>query len=517
MSRARLVFFILAFCYIEFFGSAAVAAMVSHRVSCTKAGASPITVTIGRSSSSHMCAVTRHSLSGDSSQVYARSKSDWQFCKNKYVELVKKFTAKGYRCGKGQALAARERAPQPEEPSAWTHSLGIEAWAIGGKSTVADSTPNPSNRVLGIPDVESTLDLRGEYKLTSAQDKFVVRPRFTATYDKVTLQNPTESQNLHDTKLDLTDLYAQRVFSDEFQLTAGLFVDGWGPAEFVNPTNPFFHMNLHNKDFYFLQKGEVLVKGVWNPNSTTSIIAMVEPFSNNTAEYRDGETFTAKWVLRAEYQSENSVETYAFLVGQEEDEAKFFGEYVQLRSDSTGLSAYLEARHTSAPMRFDLDGSGALKLTEDTGFQTYSVVGVRAEGTVDARLEWIYYQLGYTEAEWKGLLTTVTTASASQPANLAAFYRPGLDFTARNWLSLSIRKADLGPRGDWQWTNRFLTTTGDSVFHSPKSSIVQSDLEVPAFSAWTFYGSLQFRFGDQDSRLLLDRKFSGFVGARWAY
>ena len=116
-----------------------------------------------------------------------------------------------------------------------------------------------------------------------------------------------------------------------------------------------------------------------------------------------------------------------------------------------------------------------------------------------------------------GKVNVSVQPSASQPGNLAAFYRPGLDFTARQWISLSIRKADLGPRGDWQWTNRLFCTTGDSLFHAPKSSIVQSDLELPAFSSWTFYGSLQFRFGDRDSRLLLDRKFSGFVGARWAY
>jgi hypothetical protein len=394
-----------------------------------------------------------------------------------------------------------------------------EVGLSAGWAEPSDSILNPGNRVLEVEDRSLLLDVRAELKIEGAQSKWVLRPRWTVMGESFQTTDTRERSTRAQGQLDLTDAYWEVSPRDDWQFTAGLFVDGWGPAEFVNPSNPFIHLNFENKSFFYKEKGHFFLRGLWNPSAKTTLSFLSEPVSNREPEFRREQEFEHKWALRGEWQSDDASRLAALLIGQEADAAPFVGEYFQWRHDPTGFSVYFEARHTQDPRKFQVRDTGPfpfreLTLQTEKGVRTYSVTGLRWEGRVDARIEWITYDLGYSEIEWDQILAGLTMPSPYLIENGARFSRPGLEFSTRNWGSLSIRIPDLGPRSDWQWTHRVLWATGDKVAGTLRSGLYQSLLEMPAWEAWTFFGEFQHTFGRENTEMKLRNHESAYLGAR---
>lgn len=386
-------------------------------------------------------------------------------------------------------------------------------------SDPAKSSINTGNRVLQNATHDSLVDLRAEYKYLGESSKFIFRPRWVGEYKNWNYTDTITSDYSAKGKIDVTDAFGEWTFNENFLFSAGLIVDGWGPAEFVNPSNPFFHLNMQNKSFFYKEKGKVLSKLVWNPTAKSTIAAVVEPISNNEAPYIEGDLFFPTWIVRGEYQSDSADQTYGLLAGQEYSAATYFGEYLSFTSQSTGFSLYFEGRHTTDPQRFNpVNTAGFYNLTlqKQRGTSTYSVLGVRWEGRVDARAEWIYYDLGYSENEWKNMVTALSQLSIFITDNLKKFQRPGLEFLSKNWLSLSLRIPDLGPKSNWQLTLRALFSGGDQ-FGVSRAGFLQADLEVPAYESWTIFAEAKTSFGTADTELLLAANSSASIGGRWAW
>lgn len=428
--------------------------------------------------------------------------------------------------GEVWAQSARPlRRLRPAPRAEW--SINAELIGVGGVLTPTASVINPANRALATPSNEAFLDARADLRWSLGTFKTVARPRWTGTWTRVQMDSTVpggagEDKTDSEGKADLTDLYAEWQAFPTLQLTAGLLVDGWGPAEFVNPTNPFFHLTGKSKSFFFKEKGHVFTKMVWTPSMNTSVSLLAEPVSNNEPSFRQDQSFSPLWAVRGEWQSDSAAVLIGGILGQEADAASFFGEYLQLRSDSTGFSVYGEARHTVDAKKFELVNAGGFEqLVEQrrgsSKVDTYSVLGLRWEGRIDARLEWIHYDLGYTEGEWERLKTALTQLSPYLLENLRRFSRPGLEFLTQNFWSASVRFPDLGPSSDWQWINRLLVATGDGAGSAVRSGLFQSTIEIPFFDAGTLYGEALINSGTKDTELLLTTEAAYYVGARWAW
>lgn len=384
----------------------------------------------------------------------------------------------------------------------------------------AESMLNPGNRVFEQAYSDSLADLRAELKIVNKKTKYILRPRFTESYQQYTVTGPTEQKFRSRAKADLTDAFVEWTPFNQWQFTGGLFVDGWGPAEFVNPSNPFFHLNFQNKSFFYKEKGHGLLKALWNPTAKTTVTLTAEPVSNNEPAFRAADSFKPQTALRGEWQSADASQIAGLLVGKESFSEGFVAEYFQLRHNSSGLSLYAEARHSSKPERFEIVDQGfykELQLKKQEGVKTYSVIGTRWEGRIDARLEWIFYDQGYSETEWNSLLQSVAQLSPAILNNAEKFSKLGLEFPTKNWWSLSIRKPDLGPWSDWQWINRVLIAVGDQATGNLRSGLFQSDLEMPAYQAWTFLAEIQNNFGNVNTELLLTSRESYYVGVKYAW
>lgn len=424
-----------------------------------------------------------------------------------------------------QPAAPSVRRSRPGPRAEW--SIAAELIGVGGVLTPASSTINPGNRTLATPSNEAFLDARADLRWSLGTFKAVGRPRWTGTWtrvqqDSLTAGGASQETTNSEGKLDLTDLFVQWQALPSLQGTVGLFVDGWGPAEFVNPSNPFFHLTGKSKSFFFKEKGHALTKVLWTPSMNTAVSLLAEPVSNNEPMFRQDQSFSPLWAARGEWQSDSGAILIGGILGQEADAANFVGEYLQLRSDSTGFSVYGEARHTVDAKKFALVNTGGFEqLIEQrrgsSTLDTYSVLGVRWEGRVDARLEWIHYDLGYSESEWERLKTALTQLSPYLLENLRRFSRPGLEFLTQNFWSASVRFPDLGPSSDWQWTGRVLVATGDAAGREMRSGLLQSSLEIPVLEAGTLYGEVLLNSGTKDTELFLTTETAGYVGARWAW
>ncbi|MBC7466418.1 MAG: hypothetical protein H7256_10535, partial [Bdellovibrio sp.] len=75
----------------------------------------------------------------------------------------------------------------------------------------------------------------------------------------------------------------------------------------------------------------------------------------------------------------------------------------------------------------------------------------------------------------------------------------------------------LGPWSDWQWINRVLIAVGDQATGNLRSGVFQSDLEMPAYQAWTFLAEIQNNFGNVNTELLLASRESYYVGVKYAW
>lgn len=385
----------------------------------------------------------------------------------------------------------------------------------------AESVMNSNNRLLLNPNRISELDLRFDFKYVSDSTKFVLRPRWLGTYQEVTYTDTNQTSNSSLGKIDLTDAFAEWSANSAFQTTAGLIVDGWGSAEFVNPTNPFFHMNSQSKNFFFKEKGKVLAKLNWNPSGRSTLSVVAEPISNQESSWRYGTNFSPSALIRTETQSEDSSTIIGLMAGSDSFNSSIFGEYFLFSDHETGFSGYFEGRHTQNSSRFypvSKSGFVSLDLTQQQSFNTYSVLGFRYEGRADTRVEWISYELGYSESEWKQVYQGVTQLSPYLVENLKKFQAPGMEFLTKNWISISIRIPDMGPKSKWQWTNRALISMGDSIY---RATLLQTDLEMPTKlfnqESWTFYLEGRYVIGDSNTEMLLNSSSSVAVGGRYAW
>jgi hypothetical protein len=223
--------------------------------------------------------------------------------------------------------------------------------------------------------------------------------------------------------------------------------------------------------------------------------------------------------VRAEHQSKDNTWILGGVGGQDFAGNDFLGQYLTLANPDTGWSAYVELRETQQPQRFEVQAIGPysnLTLKASPYWNTFSVVGVRYEDRVDTRIEWIYYETGYSQTEWNNLSTALTQLSPYLGSNATSFQSPGLELLTKNWISASVRIPDIGPRKQWQWINRILLSTGDSVT-TLRSGFFQTDLEAPVFDAWTFYGEGRWSFGNNNTELLLANNSLLTLGVRCAW
>ena len=371
---------------------------------------------------------------------------------------------------------------------------------------------NVDNRRLEFPSGHFTSDLRPEMVLKSRFIKYVVRGRALLDSTSIELKNPDEKKNKSDTKLDLSDAYADLLLKSNLSLVFGLQNFQWGPTELISPTNPFFHFNSQQKSFFYKEKGHVLLRVNYNATDNLNYIFISEPISNNDPYWISEKNFGSKLLLKSEY-TFTGTNYLGLVIGLGEKQRPLFGEYFNWTTE-TGHSIYFDIKHSAGKYNFspekNLFGLYDMVFQDKTGsFQTFSTLGFRYEGRTDFRVEYIYNSAGLKAEEMKNAISAATALSFNLAKNLTHFFAPGLELLGQHYLYLSLRIPDLGSSNDINLSLRDLISLQDS------SQVFQFDFDKGLTDSTVMYAEATYAAGSEKTELTISNIYSFSLGLKW--
>lgn len=387
-----------------------------------------------------------------------------------------------------------------------------------GKYLSLEKAPlDPTNKIFNRPKTQTTTDLRPELKYTyKSIQKIVLRPRFTYAYETFSYSTDSEIKTSSQGKVDLTDAYIESVWDDDIRTSVGLQVYQWGPAEFLNASNPLFHLNAQQRSILFKEKGKVLARINVDYTRNWNQVFIYEPLSNTESEWIEGEKFTPKALVKTEWLSESGVNSLGLVLGKDERSLGFFGEYFSV-SPMDGYSFYLDSKHMQNSPAFYPDtnpyGSQSLyydPITRD-GWISFGVVGIRGEWNhLDLRFEYVYNTAGWTPAQFKEAKAILTSMTPDTPTNLARFARPGLELPGRGYGYISARFFNIGKKDNHSIAFRYLVAENDG------SGTLLGLYEWEATDSITVFSEYSGSFGPESSELNLLPQHTYLLGFKWS-
>lgn len=347
------------------------------------------------------------------------------------------------------------------------------------------------------------------------QGKLVLRARWEAmTLDRYT-GVAADREKYSKGRIDLTDAYLESQWGDVVSTTMGLQVYQWGPSELLNPSNPFYHFKSQQKSAFFKEKGVVLLR-MNHIGSAMSSSWLIEPLDNNERSWQVGKEFGSKAVGRFEWASQDDSSQYLGVVigALEGGDQLFLGQYFNL-SLREGWALYADAHEIDGASRYNVHkdpttGFDELYLEQDARgqFQVLGDVGIRYEGDVDFRFEWIHNSAGFSKDDFGRARIGTQTLSPFLATNISRFLASGRELLTKNYQYLSLRK-NLTGSVDQVLSLRVVRAENDSTLVSGWA------YERSLADAWTLLVEVSLWSGDPDGELTSGQKWKLLSGCKW--
>lgn len=378
----------------------------------------------------------------------------------------------------------------------------------------SDTAINSTNRTLEIPSSLSTLEVRPDFMLKHGDSvKLIVRSRLMGDAALVKVTSPTESRWSSKGHVEVSDAYLDVKQSDAVSYAMGLQNYQWGPSELYSPSNPFFHFNSQQKSFFYKEKGKVLLRFNVTPNSNWNYVGIAEVLSNNDKYWIEDREFNAKTMFKLERQAQNKSNYLGFGFGTGEKMLPFVSEYFNY-SPVDGLSLYFDSRQTRGRTNYmpqaNFFGTYDLVDPDTKGSEVFglSLLGVRWEGTLDLRFEYIINSAGLNESQYAQAKSGF--ASFAAVTNVRRLARPGLEFISQQYAYFSLRAPDLGKKKDLNLYARYLHSMLDS------SGVLQLDADKVWNDAVVVYGEIIFFTGKKDTEFHFTNDYQVSAGFKYS-
>ncbi len=314
-----------------------------------------------------------------------------------------------------------------------------------------ESRVNENNLTLEIPQQTYFLELRPDiqWDLTD-RHMLVIRSRHFIEQREADYYDTQEPHQVLLSYSDLTDAYWSAQIADDFSTTIGLQNYQWGPAEILSPSNVFFHFHNSQRSWFYKEKGRMLVRANWTPSSLWTIMLISEPLDNKTSHWVEGEDFYPQTALKIERQGTNPANHAAFVMGRTGEYGQYIGGHfawalndaVSLYSDAKGeFNTLFYHPLEVSPGTYIMNPPTPATGPRWTGL---AVVGLRWEGRVDFRQEFVWNEAGYTKKMWQQALDSITTLSPYVVNNIKRFQKSGLELRSQAYSYTSLRIPDLG-------------------------------------------------------------------------
>ncbi|MGZ3795426.1 MAG: hypothetical protein ACXVB1_03630 [Pseudobdellovibrionaceae bacterium] len=374
---------------------------------------------------------------------------------------------------------------------------------------------DPTGRRLANPQSQFETDLRINTRYSWQEGaRFVFRPRLLGDLQQYHFTEPEETTTSTFSKLSLPETYLEKDLSQTTTVAVGLQNYQWGPAEFIGPSNPFFHFRTDQRAYNYKENGRFLIRMNWIASSHWSLVALAEPMNNGDSFWIFEQKFKPKGAVRVEHRGDNSLNYFGIDAGTLDDTVPFIGEYFNFEI-LQGLSVYWDARQSkgSAMYNPDISSSGVydmvyVKNTQD--WDTLLVTGVRWEGDVDLRLEYIYNSYGLTKDLMLAAFQSAVPQHPRGDENMKRILSSGRELLGQHYAYLSLRFPDLFVKNN-NLSLRYLRSLMD------QSATAQAAFDTALGDAWTLYAEADYSLGDSTQELSALEKASGQLGLKWNF
>lgn len=382
----------------------------------------------------------------------------------------------------------------------------------------SESPIDPTSTRLEIPKSRFQTDLRINTKYTwNNGSRLVFRPRVLANYNQPSSINSDEKSN-SEGEASLSEAFIEFAPTPTLTLAAGLQNYQWGPAELMSPTNPFFRFRPEQRAFNYREDGRFLIRANWSPNDSWSLIGLLEPINNGTSYWIYEQEFKPQGVLKIERRGANALNYIGFNVGTMVDQIPFIGEYFNYELVE-GISAYLDARHSSGRVQYLPKISSdsppdplfdMVYVRQNQPWQTLLVSGLRWEGSIDVRLEYVYNSYGLTKEDMQAAFLSALPQHPRGMQNLKRLMGSGMELFGQHYGYLSLRIPDF-IKQNYNLAFRYMKSLMD------QSARLQTSFDSPLGESGTLFAEANISFGNSTQELSALEKAMGLLGVKWSF
>jgi len=373
----------------------------------------------------------------------------------------------------------------------------VRALIYGSFQTIADSTQNPGNNFLRLPENSYTIEFRPDFRLIYQALDFSIKPRLICTRELVDHAMGEDSSG--NTEAFINEWQAQARLNERLYVSLGRENLQWGPSFISSPSNPFFKDNGRRR-LKSEVRGRDFAKAVWVPSGPLSVSFIA---NTGNGEQEIDEEFKNIYAVKIDFTGRSS---YGSLIAShrtgDRDRIGAFGGTTL----SDALLVYAEAMvQKGSEALYPVDSATAFgcsmeaSRTHDDTIEGLAVLGgsYTLEAGPTLTLEYFFNSPGYNEEEADAYYTLrkngadafylqeTSIDEASQTLSLTV--DPELRFLRQNYLMFQYVHSEI---------NDVLSLTGRWLFNLDDQSN-------------QLYGSLEYALGDHVELFVLGLMNSG--------
>lgn len=375
-----------------------------------------------------------------------------------------------------------------------------------------DTSVNPSNRVLKLPQDRFSSEFRPNLKFVSPSLQLIFRPRVRYSLNMI---HEKDRDPYERTKVDsfMSEAFAQWTASDAITLALGIQSYQWGAAEVFSPSNRIFHETAQDRTTLFEVRGRYIARLNLSVGKSWSTVIMSEIKENK--DNVDIKPFSAEepWhptvLIKPEFNWNNGSDYIGMVLGHRNHGGPWLGEYFSYAIPSfEGFTVYADGSHERGsrawyPQTTSL-GPGRPNIVTferskkgDNDIKSFVITGVRYDfenGSI-ARVEYIHNDSAYNSEESSTALSAFNSLVPEQFAvaatNIKRFLAPGLELQGQRLIYVSTFIPNPYSLKDLVFFARGLRSLSDQTT--------------------TYYGSAEYTIGDSGT---LSYAYSHAIGRR---
>lgn len=350
--------------------------------------------------------------------------------------------------------------------------LGTFTWLnVAVYSEVLDSSLNPMNAVLQLPNRSLVSEFRPNLKFVHPSLQLVVRPRIHMNYDALQIGDKDKSKGY--SHASISEAYLQWMLSETVYFAYGRQSYQWGPAESLSPSNKIFHETTLRQNGFYEVKGRNIARLNFTPTDWFNMVLMTE-FEENKDEipFQADTEFGTTTLIKLEANWDGGASYFGLVLGGREHARPWLGEYANILLPSLeGMSIYVDASQQKGSQAFYPKQRFITVLesdrTDEAKINSLIALGLRydLENGSMVRGEYIFNEAGYSKEERQTVFKAIKSYEPLQlnfrQQLIERSLASGLELPGKRYVYFSLYIPDVWGMKDFSIAGRWLYSLTD--------------------------------------------------------